>query len=95
MWDAGRGENASGGIGRASIKGTGTALPANAGFVGSTYGDQIDNYFGLGNLSYDDICPTNEVPYVHQYSRIAMSKFQVRRISITSKSRDRPGGNTW
>jgi hypothetical protein len=29
-----------------------------------------------------------------QYSRIAMSKYQVRRISITSNSRARPGGNT-
>ena len=31
----------------------------------------------------------------HQYSRIAISKYQVRRISITSYSRARPGGNTW
>ena len=30
-----------------------------------------------------------------QYSRIAMSKYQVRRISITSYSRARPGGNAW
>jgi len=29
-----------------------------------------------------------------QYSLIAMSKCQVRRISITSNSRARPGGNT-
>lgn len=28
-----------------------------------------------------------------QYSRIASSKYQVRRISITSYSRDRAGGN--
>ena len=31
----------------------------------------------------------------HQYSRIAMSKYQVRRISITSNSRAKPGGNAW
>ena len=32
---------------------------------------------------------------LHQYSRIATSKYQVRRISITSNSAARPGGNTW
>jgi len=30
---------------------------------------------------------------VRQYSRTATSKYQVRRISITSKSRANPGGN--
>ena len=30
-----------------------------------------------------------------QYSRIAMSKYHVRRISITSNSLARAGGNTW
>lgn len=32
---------------------------------------------------------------VHQYSRTATSKYQVRRISITSKSRINLGGNAW
>jgi len=31
----------------------------------------------------------------YQYNRMAMSKCQVRRISITSNSRASPGGNAW
>ncbi len=48
----------------------------------------IDNVLARARRSMDAHCCAD-----HQYSRIAPSKVQVRRISITSKSRANPGGN--
>jgi len=45
-----------------------TGLPANAGVVGSTFGNQINNDYGIGDQSYDGPCPpTGATPLVHHY----------------------------
>jgi Raf kinase inhibitor-like YbhB/YbcL family protein len=45
-----------------------TGLPANAGVAGSTFGAQVANDFGIGDLSYDGPCPpTSLTPLVHRY----------------------------
>lgn len=45
-----------------------TELPANAGAVGSGFGTQVTNDYGIGDLSYDGPCPpTSLTPLVHQY----------------------------
>lgn len=45
-----------------------TQLPANAGVAGSSFGTQVTNDYGLGDLSYDGPCPpTSLAPQVHQY----------------------------
>jgi Raf kinase inhibitor-like YbhB/YbcL family protein len=45
-----------------------TGLPANAGVVGDDFGDQINNDYGIGDLSYDGPCPpTTSTPLVHHY----------------------------
>jgi Raf kinase inhibitor-like YbhB/YbcL family protein len=50
-----------------NIKGSATGLPAGAGVAGSTFGQQIENDFGLGQ-EYDGPCPpTGIAPDSHQY----------------------------
>jgi Raf kinase inhibitor-like YbhB/YbcL family protein len=45
-----------------------TELPANAGVSGSTFGTQVANDYGIGDLSYDGPCPpTSLSPLVHRY----------------------------
>ncbi len=45
-----------------------TELPANAGVVGSSFGTEVNNDYGLGDLSYDGPCPpTSLTPQVHHY----------------------------
>jgi len=53
-----------------NISGKATGLPANAGAVGSTFGEQINNDYGIGDQSYDGPCPptgTGVTPLVHHY----------------------------
>lgn len=50
-----------------NIKGNATGLPAGAGVAGSSYGEQIENDFALGQ-EYDGPCPpTGIAPDSHQY----------------------------
>jgi len=43
-------------------------LPANAGVAGTTFGIQVANDYGIGDLSYDGPCPPKSVtPNVHHY----------------------------
>lgn len=43
-------------------------LPANAGTVGSSFGTEVTNDYGIGDLSYDGPCPpTTVTPTVHHY----------------------------
>ena len=45
-----------------------TELPANAGVVGSSFGTEVNNDYGLGDLSYDGPCPpTSLTPQAHHY----------------------------
>lgn len=45
-----------------------TQLPANAGVTGSTFGTQVTNDYGIGDLSYDGPCPPASLtPQVHHY----------------------------
>ena len=51
-----------------NISANATELPANAGVVGSTFGTEVTNDYGLGDLSYDGPCPpTTVTPVVHHY----------------------------
>lgn len=51
-----------------NISGRANGLPANAGVVGSNFGDQISNDYGIGDQSYDGPCPpTGVTPLVHHY----------------------------
>jgi Raf kinase inhibitor-like YbhB/YbcL family protein len=51
-----------------NISGRANGLPANAGVVGSNFGDQINNDYGIGDQSYDGPCPpTGVTPLVHHY----------------------------
>jgi hypothetical protein len=45
-----------------------TELPANAGAAGSRFGTQVNNDFGVGDLSYDGPCPPASLtPQIHHY----------------------------
>ena len=47
---------------------TTTRLPENAGVLHSPYGRQINNDYGVGDLSYDGPCPpSTETPVTHHY----------------------------
>jgi len=45
-----------------------TGLPENAGVPHSPYGPQVNNDYGVGDLSYDGPCPpSTAMPVVHHY----------------------------
>ena len=51
-----------------NISGKASGLPANAGVANSSFGNQIANDYGIGDLSYDGPCPpTGASPQTHDY----------------------------
>jgi Raf kinase inhibitor-like YbhB/YbcL family protein len=51
-----------------NISGRANGLPQNAGVPNSSFGSQIANDYGIGDLSYDGPCPpTTLQPLVHHY----------------------------
>ena len=59
-----------------------------AGFAAGAFAD----FLGFGRAASARDCGLLRP---HQYRRTAMSKYHVRRISITSNSLANPGGNAW
>jgi Raf kinase inhibitor-like YbhB/YbcL family protein len=68
-----------------NIKGTATGLPANAGVAGSTFGQQIENDFGLGK-EYDGPCPPAGIaPESHEYV-FTVYALSVPKLTLTGSA---------